>query len=524
MLMEFQSVADATPIVADVCIVGGGAAGIAAALALGDTGCSVCLLESGGMAVEGATQALYDGTIDGGSGLPGLTASRDRCLGGSTSSWGGGCAPMLDRDYEAHDADPGSAWGIGQAEMNTYYRQARRTCMLDDAESFDSAVALAQRNDPLSIGRSRLAYIAGISRPINFGEVHRARLERSPNIRVLLHANLLEFHANDNASRVEHASVAGLDGTTASVRARHFVLACGGIENARLLLLSNGTMPTGLGNAHDQVGRHFMDHPRTRIGILAPDRGPRHDRTPGLTERTLGRISHIRFSDAVLDGGDLPNTRFHLTFREDAVPEGIEALRGFMQGVRTRHSPLRTTRDLARALRHADDCIPAIARKIAGRSVVTESHIDCEAFFEQRPNPESRVMLGNERDRLGQRKVRVDWRFADTEVQGFVAAARLFRDELDKAGIGPLVPDPWLEPHGDIRSSLAGMCHHMGTTRMDDDPRRGVVDRDCKVHGIDNLYVAGSSVFRNGRCFWPTFTIVAQALRLADHVGKVLAA
>jgi choline dehydrogenase-like flavoprotein len=143
--------------------------------------------------------------------------------------------------------------------------------------------------------------------------------------------------------------------------------------------------------------------------------------------------------------------------------------------------------------------------------------------MEQAPNRESRVMLGEERDRLGCARVALCWSLTSLDRRTFDRGHEILHEELRRANVGSLetafgpADDAW--PPG-----LRGARHHMGTTRMHVDPRRGVVDPQCRVHGISNLYVAGSSVFPTGGAANPTLTIVALALRLAEHVDGALRA
>ena len=157
-----------------------------------------------------------------------------------------------------------------------------------------------------------------------------------------------------------------------------------------------------------------------------------------------------------------------------------------------------------------------------GRPAVTGHRIEFQGFFEQAPNPDSRVTLGDRIDALGQREVRLDWRLTDLDRHTYEVAAMSFAAELARLGLGRIQLDPWLRPGGSPFEGMGGAAHHMGTTRMSDDPATGVVDADCRVHGIDNLYVAGSSVFPTGGWAFPTFTIVALALRLADRLQQQL--
>jgi choline dehydrogenase-like flavoprotein len=130
------------------------------------------------------------------------------------------------------------------------------------------------------------------------------------------------------------------------------------------------------------------------------------------------------------------------------------------------------------------------------------------------------VTLGTRRDRFGLPVARVDWRPAPSDRASIRASQKAVDTALRAAGLGH-VEFMLGDEHPPML--LEGNFHHLGTTRMHTDPARGVVDADCRVHGVRNLYVAGSSVFPTYGCSNPTLTVVALALRLADHLKKQLA-
>jgi len=324
------------------------------------------------------------------------------------------------------------------------------------------------------------------------------------------------------------------------------VLACGGIENARLLLLSNSTVPQGLGNERDLVGRYFMDHPTGKLGTLVSNASHRLTRP---YDRSRGNVfPEICLSDEAVGAHRLLSGRVRPVAVEGRVPKGIQALRGLRAAWRPqvqdesaalqeqlwaamKYTPVSTAVNTPKgkgmlALQLGlgiGDVAKAFAQKLVGMPTVKSDHVDLMGYFEQAPNPDSRVTLGNELDSLGQRKVCVDWRLTELDWHTYRTAATIFGSELARACGGRFQLEPWLEGDG-AGPQLVGTAHHLGTTRMADDPQQGVVDRHCRVHGVDNLYVAGSSVFPTGGWAFPTFSIVALSLRLAEHLQGRLAA
>ncbi len=536
---------------ADICIIGSGAAGIALAHALAGSSLSLCMLESGGLASERESQQLYEGSS--GGTLPFDPAmSRVRAFGGSCNFWGGGCIPLSDLDLSRRDWVPHSGWPLSYAQLQPYYERAVAFCQIGDLGFAAGSFLAPLPRQPPPFDERKLVNRTFVSAPILFGAAYRAELEQATNIRVLLHANLLELHATADGGSVSHARIGTLDGRRGQVRARHYVLACGAIENARLLLLSRSSCPHGLGNRHDLVGRYFMDHPSGALGSIlsgAADRIARpYDRR--LNKDPVPAFPEISLSETAQRTHRLLRARIHPLAMEGAVPKGLQALRALRAGAprpeqdesaalkarvcaATTSDPSRfglvaerprpTARLALDVALGAGDIARAFARKLVDRPAVGTDHVELIGYFEQAPNPCSRVTLGDECDALGQPKVRVDWRLTPLDRYSYRGTAMLCGGEIVRLYGGAFHPAPWLAEEADAPAQVHGTAHHMGTTRMADDPREGVVDRECRVHGIDNLHVAGSSVFPTGSWAFPTLTIVALSLRLADRLRLQLA-
>ncbi|WP_430390353.1 GMC oxidoreductase [Dyella sp. 20L07] len=548
MIIDYLSGSHPAEMEADLCVIGAGAAGIAIAHSFIGSSIRVCLIESGGLAGEQRNQSLYEGDSVGEMPFdPGT--SRMRVFGGSCNLWGGGCIPLGRQDMAARDWVPHSGWPISYDELEPYYARARSYCRLDAIDFVDGSFTGPTPHPPIVFDEGRLVNQIFAKSPILFGDAYRQALEQAPNIDVLLHANLLELEASANGNVVRQARIGSLGGHRGIVRARHYVLACGGIENARLLLLSRSVMPEGLGNQHDVVGRYFMDHPSGNLGTLTTDAPHRVTRpyerrhgknqTPSFPE--IGLSQHYQRRHRVLNG------RVHPFGVEGPLPRGIRALRELRSALRRSvpdENALLEAR-LSDALRNAPaseavavpsslgltalklglgmgDIVRAGLYKLTDRPTVASSHIELVGFFEQAPNPDSRITLSQETDALGQYKVCVDWQLTALDRYTYRSAATLFGNELARASNGQFNLEPWLEDDANALPQVHGTAHHMGTTRMSDDPRKGVVDRNCKVHGMDNLHVAGSSVFPTGGWAFPTFTIVGLSLRLADELRGLL--
>ncbi|HEY2624258.1 MAG TPA: GMC oxidoreductase [Dyella sp.] len=550
MIIDYRIGPHAADMDADLCIIGAGAAGIAIARSFIGTTVKVCLLESGGNSGEQQTQALYEGSSVGAVALdPG--SSRMRVFGGSCNLWGGGCIPLSQHDLDQRDWVPHSGWPIDFGDLEPYYDRARAYCQIDAHDFVDGSFVTPTTHPPLDFEQSKLVNQIFARSPILFGQAYRDELERAPNIQVLLHANLLELLPTPDGAIVQEARIGTLGGYRGIIRARQYVLACGGIENARLLLLSDSVVPHGLGNQHDLVGRYFMDHPSGKLGTLSTDAPHRvtrpYDRRIG--KGTAPTFSEIGLSPEAQRQHRLLNGRVHPFGVEGPLPKGIRALRELRAALRrpVQDEGALLEARLCDALRNGPatgavaaptdslgtmalrlglgvgDIARAFVQKIADKPTVSSSHIDLVGFFEQAPNPHSRVILGSETDALGQRKVSVEWRLTPLDRHTYRAAATLFGNELARTSGGSFELESWLEHDDGAAPDVHGTAHHLGTTRMSDDPHSGVVDRHCRVHGMQNLHIAGSSVFPTGGWAFPTFTIVALSLRLADQLRSVLA-
>lgn len=550
MIIDYLDKSAAADYQADLCVVGAGPAGIAIARSFVGTSTTVCLIEGGGLAGEDRSQSLYEGSSAGGTPFDAGT-SRMRVFGGSCTLWGGGCIPLADSDLEPRDWVPDSGWPLRYADLAPWYAKAREFCRIDPAHAFGPGTFEGPTaRAPLELDPEAMVNFIFARSPITFGEAYRDTLAQAPNITVLLHANVMELRATDNASAVTEASIGSLDGRRGRVRARHYVLATGGIENARILLLSDSVAAQGLGNDHDLVGRYFMDHPSGAIGSI---RSEQPDRLTRPYERSIGKLrvpvaSEIGLSLEAQREHRTLNARVHPFAVEGAVPRGIRALRDVRAALRppTRDEATLLEARLSAALQngpggaaamvmpqnlaisamrlglHIGDVIRAVAMKVGDKPTVSSDRVELVGFFEQAPNRDSRVMLDDTRDALGLRRVRVDWRLTDLDRHTHRMLGALTGHRLAQACAGRYDAAAWTADP-DAFSEVHGTAHHMGTTRMAEDATQGVVDTQGKVHGMANLHIAGSSVFPTGGWAFPTFTLIALSLRLADQLRVLLA-
>jgi choline dehydrogenase-like flavoprotein len=526
MIRDFRTFDAQNEIECDLCIAGTGAAGITLARAFAGRHERVVVLESGGLERDEEIQELYDGSVAG-LPYPALDIARVRALGGSTNHWGGMCAILDERDFAARPWVPMSGWPIGRSAIAPYYPEAHEVLDLGPFEHdphripppggallpFDERLVSPRlfrySNMPQRFG-------AGASR---LGTKYRRRLELADNIHLWLHANLTEIELAVPEGGVAAFRVQSLDGRSTRVRARAYVLALGGLENPRLLLASNRVVPNGVGNGRDLVGRYFMEHPGASIGealwsgeglkrsyqVFESDGIPIHQAlAPGD-----GLVHEAQILNMVAAFGRIHQAR--------ASSEGYTALHDVKRDLAAGRLP----NDFGRHLWSILTDLGGVVRGFRERFDST-THILIEV--EQAPNPDSRLRLGDERDRLGLPRPVLDWRLSELDKRTVRVFAQALAREFGRVGAGRIQLKEWVtsEDDHDWGGDLVPSYHHIGTTRMAASPAHGVVDRNCRVFGCDNLFIAGSSVFATAGFANPTLNIVALTLRLADHLKIVL--
>lgn len=544
MIIESTYIPDQSRLEADLCIIGTGAAGIPLALTLSGRGLSIIVIESGHFREDARTQSLYAGEVADATLHSPPDKYRQRRFGGSTAIWGGRCMPFDPIDFAERPHVPGSGWPISHGELAAYYPQANAwaeagACEYNaDALFADPAQAMFRgfRSDIV-----RTDSLERFSCPTHFGTRYEKRLRLADDVRVLLGANCtgLSFR---NGSIVD-ARLATLDGRRFTVAARRFVLAAGGIETARLLLASDDVCPNGIGNEHDLVGRHYMCHIAGNVGTLVVH-GDTQQVRHGYEISPDGIYCRRRLclTEAEQQRLGVGNMVARLHFPRIADPaHGIGVLSGlylarrfvsYEYGKRLndgRADLASYARHLANVLADAPDTAAFLAHWLRRRtfaerkfpSVILKNRsnrFSLEIHGEQFPNPDSRITLADGVDALGMRRVRVDWRYTAADIDSVRKTLTVFAREFERSGVARLSFDPDTLERDLTRFGAYG-GHHIGTARMGDDPRRSVVDRNCRVHSTDNLYIAGSAVFPTSSQANPTLTIIAMALRLADHLS-----
>ena len=524
-IAELAALDTACAIETDLCLVGSGPAGFAIAEELRDSGLRILVLESGGRAPEPDTTALNEVEH---LGVP-QHNGRDRVLGGSSHTWSGRCTGLDDIDYAARPWVPLSGWPFGRDAIAPHLDRACQYLGLgpDRPEGRGASPAdIAPRPhvDPTLLRPVCWQFSQDTPNPKEFMRLGpRFSRHQDARLRILLHATVTHLNTTPSGARIESVEVADRQGRRTAIRARAVVLCAGGIENARILLCSNRVMSDGVGNAHGVVGRYLMDHPRNMIVQFDPRDAERLRAIFGPYRLPSARGRHafvdgLALSPALQRREGLLNCAAWLD-EAWAADDPVAAAKRLVAGPRAG-----AVRDVGLVLAEPDILLRALrARLLRGHSVTHKvEYIGFRATSEQCPDPDSRIRLGERRDRLGLPLARIDWRIGAQERASLASLARIIADEFQRLGLPSAHLADWVRNGRHEEAVFEDAAHPTGTTRMASDPRHGVVDADCQVHGVDGLYIAGSSVFPTGGHANPTLMIVALAIRLAQRLRERL--
>lgn len=550
MIANASSIPQGARLQSDVCVIGAGPAGIALTLALSERGFSVTLLESGFMAGDEATQSLYAGEVADERLHSPPDKYRQRRFGGSTAIWGGRCMPFDPIDFETRSYVPHSGWPLSYDDLLPYYPRANALAEAGHF-SYHAEEALGLQAAPLISGfDSPRVLTSGLERfscPTHFGVRYARQLQLAPTVKVLLGANCTGIRLHADGRCVRTVEVTTLAGGRFSVSSRATVLAVGGLETARLLLASNDVATAGIGNAHDVVGRYYMCHIAGNVGQLTVH-GPTQNVRHGYEVTPEGIYCRRRLAVSADEQRrlGLANTVARLHFpritdpaHRNGVLSGLflaRSLISYEYGKRLNDGNAATPASYARHLRNviADplDTSAFLAHWLSHRSLAERkfpsvilrnrtNRFSLEMHGEQAPQAESRVTLSDRVDALGMRKLRVDWRYSPADIDSMRRTLDVLAQEFARSGVARFEYDPETLEQDLIRFGAYG-GHHIGTARMGVDVRTSVVNADCQVHSVDNLFVAGSAVFPTSSQANPTLTLIALSLRLANTLAQRL--
>jgi choline dehydrogenase-like flavoprotein len=519
----------------DLCIIGAGPAGLSIANEFVGTSTRVLILESGGLADEPDTQALYEIESTGAPRIINQDMLRTRVLGGSSHVWAGRCTPFDASDFERRSWIPFSGWPLTLTELEPYLARAApylgvapvpydetlwRRFRVDPPQPSLDYASLSPKFWQFSKGR-------GGRGPMHFGRDWVGA--EAQNIKILLHANVTHINISSDGARFSSVDVSSLNGKRTRIQSRAAILCCGGLENARLLLASNRVFPEGVGNRNDLVGRFLMDHVSSTVGYFDPDAAFDLRARFGTywLDDSGGRHVYLHglgLSPEAQERCQLLNCHAYVDVSDPADNDSWAALKRLTSSVRSGRI---SGPDARQVLRHFGE----IGRSLHRRRFKHRPHlgavkrVEIHLILEQLPDPESRVTLSKDkRDALGMPLSSLHWKISDTERLTARRMVQLLVQEFKRLGLPIPQGIPALEEQTEWIANCTERAHPTGTTRMSSNPKEGVVDANCEVHGVRGLFVSGSSVFPTAGAANPTLMIVAIALRLADHLKVHLSA
>lgn len=522
MLFDGKNLSGKRRIEADVCIVGAGPAGMTLANELKSKFSNIVLLEGGGESYDEKSQSLYaaDGTHPV---FPDPMVSRLRFLGGSSNHWENSTMPFTPIDFEKRDWVPGSGWPISFADVNKHYDRAGAYCGVDaDGYSADVWMSRTGLVSPLQSSKKIVIKAAKSARPpTRFFHKYGSSLSDSSRVSIYKNASVVDLLFDKQTKKVQEVFFTSDGQILHSVSAGIFVLCMGGIENARMLLSFNEKYDNALGNRGDNLGRHFMEHPTVKPAtVFASSSGFGRDLsvTPGT--KNIG-LTH-EYAEDVLRQHRINNGKISFFNASNYdLSDGISSFHILKDKLLKGALPDEALLHLSNLILDFDMVTEAISRKSFDQRVFP--HADdlggagVHIMMEQTPNRQNRIRLGKSKDRLGLKKLTVDWHLSQSDIDMMWSGLMVLGQEIGALSLGRL--RLLKEQSQRLFTEQMGFgMHHMGTTRMAVDETAGVVDRDQRVFGTDNLYVAGSSVFVTGSHVAPTLTIVALSLRLAEHL------
>ncbi|MDB4076239.1 GMC family oxidoreductase [Porticoccaceae bacterium] len=462
----------------DVCIVGTGPAGITLSRKLAKSGQSVVLLEAGGLEYSEASQEFYECESIGHNAWPKFT--RLRYFGGTSNHWSGRCRPFESSDFEAPTINGLPGWPISYTEIEPYLKEAMEIVDLDSDQGFQPLHA------PL-LGKSFNSDAFAKSPPTRFREKYLSEIEHQKNIDCFYNATAIDLSLDKSHQFATKITLSNVHNHHSTVPASKFILCLGGIETPRFLLNCNTQIKDGIGNSNDMVGRCFMEHLNVPMG--------------SFLYKDTEQYSNLQFfaADEFRSNNGIGKSNITMGIVKRIRSYGrTKAIKNFFKNIACQSN--------------IEDKVQFISNfKCPGMGSIG-------TLIEQSPNLNSRVTLSKAKDNFGQNKARLDWQISPYDETTIRRTAIALAKEFNEAGLGTIrVADFILDETIDIQYSHHS--HHMGTTRMSNSDKKGVVDRNCKVHGVDNLYIAGSSVFATGGACNPTMPIIQLCLRLAKHIA-----
>jgi choline dehydrogenase-like flavoprotein len=525
MLIDLHQLSSDTSPQADICIIGGGIAGLVLADSLRGSGLQVSLLEAGGLSLESRSQDLYAADIIG-QPHSGTTDGRFRVLGGSSTRWGGQILPLADQDFSRRSHVPYSGWPIASKDLEPYYAKVEEILGVNHLPFTSDLLMHLPLSHPKKLQNGlqmRFSKWAPFNRR-NFAKTLGRRVQCDPDTKIFYHANVTLIQLHPEGYRVDWVEAKTYEGQTVRFFANQFIICAGTIETCRILLVSNNIQSRGIGNHYDLVGRYFHDHLSMSAARILPQ--SRQAFLEQFAPWFLGQTRHtlkLESTEEFQSQNNSLNSMGHFVF-EAPKDTAFSLIKQFMQQNQGNIRSPALVPNIDLLPKELLDLIYLTwqaklkKRRWSPSRAELLLYIDCE----QQPNPNSRISISCDRDVLGLPKTVVDWRWGEPERHTMQAYKQIFTEKWEGWGLGKL---KWLcnfEEDSDWKERISDIYHPMGGTRMSFDYKHGVVNSDLRLHSVANLYVASCSIFPTGGSSNPTMTMMAATLRLAAHLKTSL--
>ncbi|MEJ2112513.1 MAG: GMC oxidoreductase, partial [Flavobacteriaceae bacterium] len=438
-------------------------------------------------------------------------SARLHYFGGTTGHWAGMCTPFDPIDFKKRHWVPNSGWPINKEDLDSFYEKANKVLKLGpynyDYEYWNNELP---NLTPYPFDKKIIWNKMWQFSQARFGNIYKEDILNAKNIHLYTYANVVDIKTEDNISSIKEVVVKNHSGKTHRVRAKYFIMACGAIQNARMLLASNSQSSKGLGNDKDLVGKYFQEHLEVscaELWMLKPFPTDLYSWKYGITKAAaeLAITEKVQAKEKILNGT--------VSF----LPLSVAKYRKPRMETWQDDDPRKSWDNMFANWGEA-------AQKAKNEKGAIERAYELKIRIEQAPNPNSRVTLNNEKDELGVPRADLHWELTALDKYSVRRIFQIFAQQVGIANIGRVKFYEFLRDETDdtFPDSTNGGWHHMGTTRMSNNPKDGVVDSDCKVHGISNLFIAGSGCYVTSAASNPTLTLVALTLRLSDHLKSII--
>ncbi len=505
-----------------VLIIGAGAVGITLAVDLARSGTHVMLCESGGRNTETAAQDLNNAIV---LGRPhsGIKEGRARVLGGTTTLWGGQLIAFREIDFQARPWLNLPAWPINRQEISRYYESCATMLGLPLKGDDETSVWHALKMDPPNLSPDLEFVLTRWLKEANLARMFASELKNNPNLNVVLHASATGFAASDDG-RITSVEICSSDGKKCNLSADAFVVATGTIEASRLMLAAAKKNPRLPWSDNDWVGAAFQDHLELRAATVHPiNKKLFNDTFDNIFLDGYKYNPKITLSTSIQNVKLLTNVGGVFTF-ESSISGHLSNIKIFLKAIKNGSVPSSFRSIPKDMLALMKVWYPLVVRYLRDSRAFNPADlgIGLRVHCEQIPLQRSRILLDPDKcDRNGVPLAVLDWQIDGREMESVVAFCEVAAAKLEQMGLAKIDIDPRLI-HRDfsIIDEARDTNHHCGGLQMADTCADGVVNGDLRVHGTKNLYVAGAAVFPSSSFANPTFTAMALALRLADHIRR----